>query len=96
MALQQSIAVDPPGHEAVLDRDLGMQFVHQEQADHKQQQDDRDAAEACRLSVGGLVVLLDKPGALLLHTSWYLTADRGVESKSRLQCVNEPAISAAS
>ena len=46
---------------------LASQFVHQEQADHEQQQGDGDTGKARRLPIGGLVVLLDNPGAFLLH-----------------------------
>ena len=76
--------MDAAGHQAILDRRLGVQFVHQEQANHQQQQGDGDAGQARRLPVGGLLVFLDQPGTLLLHRGAFYRRT-GAECKSRLR-----------
>jgi hypothetical protein len=90
----QPIAVGSPGHQAVLDLRLGVQFMDQEQPDHQQQQRDGHTGEARRLPVGRFVILVvEKPGALLLHTDGYLTSFRGEDCKLQLRQPNEAAIS---
>ena len=61
--------------EAILDRDLGVQFADQEQADGQQQQRDGHSGKTLGLPVGGLFIVLDRPGTLLLHDGQQSTAE---------------------
>jgi hypothetical protein len=74
----QTIAVDPAGHQAVLDHAFGVQFAHQKQAEDEQQQRDRHAAEAGRLSIGGFLVFVGNPVAFLMHPDCILRPVGGV------------------
>ena len=80
MPLDESVAVDASGHQAVLDGCLCVQFMHQEQTDCQQQQRNGHTRKAGRLPVGSVLVFLDKPGTVLLHEGGILPRGRGIEA----------------
>jgi len=94
VTLDEPVALDSAGHQAVLDCHLGLQLVDQVKADHQQQQSNGHARQTRRLPVGGVFILLDKPGTFLLHTGRY-TASWGDKGKQWLRAVNETMINAA-
>ncbi len=51
------VAVAASRKQAVLDHPFAVQFVDQKQADHQQHQRDRDAGQARRLPISGLLVV---------------------------------------